>query len=370
MMNNFFSEIYKKSITNLSCSILKYFNVSHKHETIKEVDDILNKNKNKNIVVILLDGLGSKILSENLKEDYFLNKYKLLEINSVLPSTTVASTTSFLSSLDPIEHGWLGWDMYFKNIDKTVTVFTNNIKDTNVQAESYNVAQTKLPYKSIDTLINEKNPEINTILLFPFGQNKYTSIQDMTSKIQMLCNNGKRNFIYAYIDNPDDIMHKTGTSSIYTKRVIKQLNDEIERLCNNIKDTTVIVTADHGHIDSSSINISEYPDFKETLKRDISIESRACAFFVKEDKENEFERLFKEYFKDSFILLTKQETIDNHVFGFGEENVCFKNAIGDYLALAVGNKYFRYDNKGKVYVAQHAGISKDETTIPVIIINV
>lgn len=103
--NNSFDYIYEKSITNLSCSILKYFGVVPKNETIKEIDDVFGNKKN--VITILLDGLGSKVLEENLPKETFLNKHKFMDINSVLPSTTVASTTSFLSGLNPIEHGWL-----------------------------------------------------------------------------------------------------------------------------------------------------------------------------------------------------------------------------------------------------------------------
>ena len=106
-MLNSFNSIYRKSITNLSCSILKYYNIEPKHETIPEIDTILQKYKNKNIITILLDGLGSKILFKNLPKNAFLNRHLLTNINSVLPSTTVASTTSFLTGLNPIEHGWL-----------------------------------------------------------------------------------------------------------------------------------------------------------------------------------------------------------------------------------------------------------------------
>lgn len=103
--NNSFDYIYEESITNLSCSILKYYGVVPKHKTIKEIDDVLSSKKN--VITILLDGLGSKVLEENLPMEAFLIKNKFMDINSVLPSTTVASTTSFLSGLNPIEHGWL-----------------------------------------------------------------------------------------------------------------------------------------------------------------------------------------------------------------------------------------------------------------------
>ena len=217
--------------------------------------------------------------------------------------------------------------MYFKNIDKTVTVFTNKIKDTNENAESYNVIQRNLPYKRIDTLIQENNKDINTAMLFPFGENKYESIEDMVNRIEDICNNSKRNFIYAYVEDPDATMHKTGTNSTETKSVIKLLNDEIERLSKEVKDTVIIVTADHGHINSSKINLEDYKDLKQMLERDISIESRACAFFVKEGLKEKFVKLFNNYFGSDFVLLTRQEVIDKKVFGIGKENSFFRDAI-------------------------------------------
>ena len=228
-----------------------------------------------------------------------------------------------------------GWDMYFKDIDKTVTVFTNKIKDTNQEAEDYNVIQRNLPYKRIDALIKENNnDDVNTTVLFPFGENNYESIEDMVNKIEEICSNGKNNFIYAYVDNPDATMHRTGTNSSETKTIIELLNNEIERLNSNVKDAIIIVTADHGHINSSKVNIEDYQDFKQVLKHDISIESRACAFFVKENQKEEFERLFNKYFSEDFILLTKQEVIDKKVFGTGEENRFFRDAIRRLFSIS------------------------------------
>ena len=52
---------YDECITNLACSMLKYFEVPYKHNTIKDVDDMLDKYNPKNVVVILYDGMGYDI---------------------------------------------------------------------------------------------------------------------------------------------------------------------------------------------------------------------------------------------------------------------------------------------------------------------
>ena len=52
---------YQECLTNLACSIEKYFDLTPKHNTLPYVDRILEEKKPENVVVILLDGLGSSI---------------------------------------------------------------------------------------------------------------------------------------------------------------------------------------------------------------------------------------------------------------------------------------------------------------------
>lgn len=360
---------YNNCITNLSNSILKYYNAKTFHNSLELVDKELSTNKPKNIVLILLDGLGSKILNESLSKEDFLYKNKKCDIFSVLPTTTTAATTSVMSGLNPVEHGWIGWDVYFKDIDKIVTLFTNKIKDTEQIAEEYNVAKKKMPYKDFCELINEANRDICTTKLFPFGNNKYENFKDAMDRVIKTCNNNKKNFIYVYHDNPDKIMHKTGTKSIETYNTIKELNEEIEKLSNKLKNTTIVVIADHGHIDSEPIYLTDYPEILDTLRMDISIESRACAFFVKEDKKDKFEEIFKKYFSKDFMLYNKNEIVEKNMLGVGKENIYFEDAIGDYMAFGISNKYFRSNKECKKFASQHAGITKDEMIIPLIIKN-
>lgn len=44
---------YNECLTNLACSIRKYFELEYKHNTIDYIDKILNENKPKNVVTIL-----------------------------------------------------------------------------------------------------------------------------------------------------------------------------------------------------------------------------------------------------------------------------------------------------------------------------
>ena len=119
---------YHECLTNLACSIRKYFNLEYKHNTLDYIDKILDEYQPKNVVTILCDGMGSNIIDRVLEKDSFLIKNRLKAITTVFPATTVAATTSIMTGLNPVETGMLGWDMYFKDIDKVITTFVGSEK--------------------------------------------------------------------------------------------------------------------------------------------------------------------------------------------------------------------------------------------------
>ena len=358
---------YEKCLTNLTNSILKYFDIKPYHKTLKELDKVLEENNYDNVVLLIYDGMGSNIMDRNLDEKSFLRINKVTDIKAVFPPTTTASTNSLLSGLNPCEHGWLGWDLYFKEIDETVTMFLNTKKDTDILVSEENIAHKYFSYKSIIDLINEK---YKAFKLMPFGDNAYNDLADLNNKVINLCKEKGKKFIYAYYDEPDHTTHNEGTDSNITVKLYEEIDKSTKELCEKLKDTNtlVIVTADHGHINSEDITLSDYKDIFCLLKHDISIEGRACAFFIKEGKTQEFEQLFNKYFKDDFILYTKEEVIKNKLFGKGTENKYFKDSLGDYLAVAITNKYFRYNENSVKLTSMHAGITEDEILVPLIII--
>ncbi len=360
---------YEDCITNLACSIRKYFELDTKHSGIKEIDDILSKKKPRNVVVILYDGLGFNIMNRNLDKNSFLVRNTLRDYSSVVPCTTTASTTSMLSGMNPCEHGWLGWDLYIKPEDKIVTLFLNKLKDTSIEANDYNVARKYYGYKNITEEINEAG-KYKSKILFPFGDGAYSNLRDMHNRIVSLCKEEGKHYVYAYYEDPDSIMHEFGTHHLKANKVINKINDMTEELCSMLDDDTlVIVTADHGHLNSKGILLSDYEDFYKTLDGDISVEGRMCSFKVKDGMDDTFKELFFKYFGCDFILKSKNEIINEKFFGMGEEHKLFRDSLGDYFALAIGDKYFRYSVNSVNLVSMHAGFTSDEMRIPLIVIN-
>lgn len=359
---------YNNSIVNLACSILNHYGAECRHQTLPIFDNYLKK-KYRNVVVMLFDGLGVDALEKHLGKDSFLRRHLAAEISSVFPPTTTAATTTIESGLTPIEHGWLGWNLYFSEVDKIVNIFINTVKDSDEEAGDYHVANKIIPYKNIYDIINETG-NAKAYSVSPFGTNKVSSHIEMFDEVERLCNLDGNKYIYAYCDQPDKEMHRYGCYSREAASWIKVLNNGVEKMCQNLKDTIVIVTADHGHINMQYKFVTDYPNILKMLVRPISIENRVACFFVKEEYKKHFKEEFYSAFGNEFLLLSKKEVIEQRLFGDGEAHPKFEEFIGDFLAIATSDKGIAYSHESLQLVSNHAGMTKQEIMVPFIAVEV
>ena len=361
---------YNETLTNFACSIRKYFGLDYKHNTLSYIDELLEEKKPKNVLTILFDGMGSNILDRVLDKDDFLIKNRIKNITTVFPATTVAATTSITTGLNPVETGMLGWDMYFKEIDKIIVTYLNYEKgdiECKPLKEAIEFKEKYMKTKTIMDEINEKT-DYKGYTLFPFGENSYNNIDDMFHIIKEKCSEDGGKYIYAYSTEPDSTMHELGTDSCETKELIFDINSSVQQLCNEVKDTIVFVIADHGHKNIINIELKNYPDIMDCLVINVSLEPRAVNFFVKEDKKEMFKELFNKYFSNDFDLYEMEEVIDSKLFGDGQENEIFRDALGDYLAIAKADKTLLGVGSEKLK-SHHAGYTDDEIYVPLIVID-
>lgn len=357
---------YNECLTNLACSIKKYFGLETKHNSIEYVDKLLSEKQPKNVVIILLDGMGSRILDRTLEKDSFLIKNKVKEITTVFPATTTAATISIRTGLNPIEHGWLGWNMYVSPIDKTITLFKDKEKGKEEICSDFLKVKDKLVQTTITDEINE-NTRYSSIELFPFGENKYSNLEEMLKIIKQECSKEGKKYIFAYNDEPDHTMHDYGPDSDEAKEKITIRNYKIERLCQELHDSIVMIIADHGHKKVEHIYLKNYPKIMDMLERTTSLEQRAVSFKVKKDYEEQFVNEFYKNFEKDFRLYSKSDIIKSNLFGDGDENELFRDAIGDYIAIAENSNKCIITDGDDVLKSQHAGYSDDEIYVPLII---
>ena len=362
---------YDECLTNLACSIRKYFGLDYKHNTLKDIDDILEKEQPKNVVLMLFDGMGSRILNRTLEEDAFFARNMDREITTVFPATTTAATTSIRTGLNPVEHGWLGWNVYIKPIDKIITLFFDCEKGKEEKDEDFLKVKNMLVGTTIAQEINSKG-EYSAIELFPFPTDKtvtYNGLDDMLRMVKEETQKDGKRFIYAYDDEPDHTMHEIGPDHWKIKEMIEERSQKVEKLCDELKDTLVIIVADHGHKKVEHVFLKDYPEITSMLERNTSIEQRAVSFKIKKEYINEFPKVFNKYFGKWFNLYTKKEIIESKIYGDGKEHELFNEALGDFIAIAENSNKTINLPGDDILVSQHAGYTDDEVYIPLIIIS-
>ena len=147
------------------------------------------------------------------------------------------------------------------------------------------------------------------------------------------------------------------------------LEKMVEETVNGLSDTLFLITADHGHMDSINHCILDHPEVMDCLVRMPSIEPRTLNLFVKKECIDTFPEIFRKNFGDDFLLLTREEVLREHLFGPG--NCCpgLRDMIGDYVALAVSAvSIFNTHYEAQVMPGGHAGLTAEETRIPLIIV--
>lgn len=354
---------YKNCIANLPNSMLKYFGAKTVGDTLPLADKYLEK-EYKNVVVILLDGMGKSVIEKQLNEEGAFRSNLAGIYNSTFLSTTVAATTSVLSGLQPCEHAWLGWDNYYPAVNKNVEVFTNRIQCTKEQAADYNVAWTLTPYENVITKI--KNAGTDAYLVAPFLDKNLISIREVCYSIKKLCEKEGRKYVYAYWNQPDGLLHRYGSDSDLVKDALLEMESEVEILSKELEDTLIFVTADHGHIDNEIKILQDYPELIDCLERLPSLEPRALNFFVKEEKEEFFKKEFNRLFGEKFMLITIKEALNRKLFGDKEYHKEFLGMLGNYLAIATDDVSIYFTDE--IWNSMHGSLTEEEMKIPLIVL--
>lgn len=374
---------YNHCILGTISSILKYYNVETKHKTSEKIDAILNEREYRNVIFLVLDGLGEHILNDISKEGFF-NKNKVDCVTSVYPSTTTAALTTYYSGCPPYETGWIAWSQYFKEYGRALDMFSH--KESYLREEIKNplmdVYKKVVNYESIFSKIEKASPIVKAYELEPeYAERRAlrsinaNNIDEIIMNINDLCKTPDKKFILAYSDNPDSLLHKFGVTSEEAKKFIKETEDKIEEMTKNIsEDTILIISADHGHKDiQKAYTLLDYPEIQECLIMPASLECRFLSFFVKEEMKEKFVERFNKVFEKEFWLMSKEEFLNKyHFLGYGNKHYKIDDFIGNYVAISTSGSMIRLETflaEGKaIRKSTHCGLTKEEMEVPVIVI--
>ena len=371
------------SIVNLMSSIGKALGAKPIYEELsllpaKDLKDA------KNIVLIVLDGLGYEYLKN---KNSILNKGLKGKITSVIPSTTAAAITTFVTGVAPQQHAITGWFMHFKELGVVSTIlyfkprmegqpFTaqgvkvEDILDTRcfsekIKTSSYMVTHAEI----IDSDFLKANSKSSKIL-------GHKTLGDFFLQIRKaIDSHAGRKYIYAYWSKFDSVSHEYGTNSKEAKKHFLEIDKKINSFINDIKgtNTTLIITADHGFIDTTKkriIKLEDHPKLKECLTLPFCGEPRLVYCYVHPGKAKQFEIYVKNKLNRFCSLHKSEEIINKNYFGLFKPNPRLMDRVGDYVLIMKENYVFIdkvLKEERHFYIGNHGGVSKEEMYVPLIV---
>jgi len=361
---------YESSILSLSCSILSHYGAPHRHGTLAPLDPYLDRDW-RNVVVMLLDAMGTHVMDRHLPADSFFTSHRVATISSIFPPTTAAATTTIKSGLSPIEHGWMGWTSWFDQAQANVDILINQLDETGQPAAAdFDYGTRYLGYTDIFTQIGQAtHGQVEAVSVSPFSLRRVQDVVQDCALVRDVCQRPGRHFVYAYWDDPDDHMHHLGVDSPEAHEDIILANREIDRLCADLTDTLVIVIADHGMLDVKWRRLREFPDITSCLRHRPSLEPRAMAFFIKEGMDEQFLAGMAAHYPE-YEVLTARQALDSQLFGPGTPHPLAAGFMGDYMAVTDGPVAIEAipSDKHLKMVATHGGLSAAELDVPLIVL--
>ncbi|MCF7792729.1 MAG: alkaline phosphatase family protein [Candidatus Cloacimonetes bacterium] len=378
---------YENSILNLISSILENYDVKPFHPVLKQN---LNLSKKQNVILFILDGFGMNLYSK-FAEKTFLKDHFVDKLTSVFPPTTSAAISSITSGRAPIEHGAIGWTLFFKEFAKNIDYLPNwdSISTKTQNSNKYNVYD-MVGAESIFSILRKKRPELmlyqitESGLQSSFNVNKVAanttvmSPQNSEDRYDLIYNTiiqhpNLQKFIYSYSSSPDHLEHHHGVFSQEVEEFLNKTFLELKILCEKLKgtSTSILITADHGLIDIDEyFYLNEDEELFQSVILPAFPEPRFLSFFVKKHRMNQFLKAAEKY-EDHFWILSREEFLNSKLLGMGIEHAKIDDFVGDYLFIAKSTKALRgiYQQNGKwdkEFKAHHAGITPAEMQVPLL----
>lgn len=356
---------YQNCGMNVASAVLNHFGAVCHQEQHPCVKQLLDAKTYKNVVIMLFDGLGMQTLSDHLSEDTFLRTHVMQSMTAVFPSTTVAATTSIESGEAPCEHAWLGWSMYFKDMDRTVDVFLDRDTDTGeFFGGNKSVGFRYMPYRNI---CQKLEGHVKAHIVSRYGTDRIDTLDEMLETAAKLCHAEGRRYIYTYWAEPDHTMHEKGVTAV--GEIVREIDEKVRLFCENAgDDTLVMVTADHGLLDCEMLYVEHHPEIRNMCVRRTSVEARVTAFFLRPECLGDFPAAFEKAFgTEHFWLLKSEDAVNMGLFGPGKEHKLLRSFLGDYLAIATDKYSIGWDYDPHPLVGMHAGMTAREMYVPLIV---
>jgi hypothetical protein len=179
-------------------------------------------------------------------------------------------------------------------------------------------------------------------------------------------------YFYLYWPKLDTLGHHQGIESPVTRHHLA----EIEQVLTDFlvqaagTDTLVLVTADHGQIDTTPadrIDLADHPTLAQCLALPLCGEPRAAFCYLRPGHVETFSDYCRSRLAGRMEVVPSQDLIDRGLFGLGTPNPRLVERVGDLTLLLRGNNVINQrlpSETPHVQIGVHGGLSRAELLVP------
>ena len=309
----------------------------------KEIKKLINLKQH--FLFILSDGMGSNLI-DKLDSNSILKKNKIMDLQTVNPSTTGCAIPSVVTGEYPCTHGLIGWLAHNKklNIDYLPVLFAERISgkslaDFNICEDEIYQTQSALNSLNRETFAlfphEMVNSSFSTFILNSKNRIPYSNISDAfrTYKKNILETNNASTYTYMYLPHIDHEEHKFGVCSKEVFSILNTIENELENLSQSFDNLEIIITADHGQINVFNPIRMDFKKYSKYFYANPGIDVGTVTYYVKNEYRKDFENNFHNDYDKKMFLFNIEEIYENNVFGNETNGSYIKNNIGEYLSF-------------------------------------
>ncbi len=324
-------------------------------EVLKEVESSFGEDGERNLLLLILDGLP-----------YFVAK-EILPGAEALESTNISSTLPAITSLvfqeEPAAHGILSWSFYFEGLKGIYEPATSMLyPGVEVAADPEALTSSK-PY------LPEGFEEYRFFMLKKYTQSPWSKTLTkgyrvsgffdfihLRKMLSTVFRKRKSFFTVVYIHEPDYAMHQEGDYS-FVKHVLSYVLWLLWplRKRQSFKKTRVVLLSDHGHVPIEGY-VAVPSGVEEAVNLPIAGESRDVFLYTSKGVTEKLLDAFEEI-QDEFYVIDGVEALYNGFFGKDVSETAEKR-VPTVLLSAKGPVSLLTSEE--LFLSSHGGLTQEE----------
>ncbi len=343
----------------------------------------------RNVILLVIDGLGQQFLAERATTSFLASKQHAV-ISSVFPSTTATAITSLATALSPQRHAITGWFMYLRDIDSVTAILPFRPRQNGEFPDQpqYEPAH-HYRFSSMLGGLGRGKYVVNDARIVDSAYSLATSddavrvpyhdLSGMMHCIRSIVSKDEaEKYLYVYWPEFDATCHLSGAGSDAALRHFHEVDSAVRALAQSLagSDTLLIVTADHGFVDTAPdrlLRLEDHPRLQDMLRLPLCGEPRAAYCYLQPGTGPAFVEYVQSHLAEVCACVSREELLAAGMFGGGEiVHRDLRDRVGDYVLLAKDNWVIKDRMDGEKAFSQvgvHGGVSAAEMFVPLVLVD-